>query len=218
MGHFFIASLQRTPPVNRRPRSSQSDHTVSSSGDASPIRKPRPHSIAGRVPGYAAHTVSSQARLGRSTEKKLTGNLPPLCTRPLSFLCSLFSSPCLFSHSVTSLSYYPVLQLLLLFSCSKMIAVLRRRSVSLIIDQVSTQSFQKMAKNSDRGKEKETLESNKKKSCHPQITQHLEKNKQTCIHRYTLLTVHQRSGVSGPMFLILTTKMCSVYLCVSCYM
>ena len=71
----FIAApgIQRTPPLSRRARSSHSDHTMSSS-DGSPIRKPRPHSIAGRFPSYASHTVSSQARLGRSEEKKDTGN------------------------------------------------------------------------------------------------------------------------------------------------
>lgn len=61
----------RTPPPNFRARSNQSEN---SSGDHSPVRKRRPHSIAGRLPGYAAPTSASQARTGRSEEKKLTGN------------------------------------------------------------------------------------------------------------------------------------------------
>ena len=69
----FIAS-RHTSPAMRRPRSSQSDHTMSSS-DGSPVRKPRPHSIAGRLPSYATPTVSSSARTGRNPDKKITGKV-----------------------------------------------------------------------------------------------------------------------------------------------
>ena len=61
-------------PGSWRPKSSQSDLTMSSS-DGSPVRRPRPHSIAGRLPNYATPTVSFQVRTSRSTEKKSAGNL-----------------------------------------------------------------------------------------------------------------------------------------------
>ena len=51
--------------------------SASTPGDVShsPMgRKPRPHSIAGRLPGYATPTFASQARHGRNTDKKFTGN------------------------------------------------------------------------------------------------------------------------------------------------
>ena len=82
--------MQRTPPLSRRPRSSHSDHTVSS-GDGSPIRKPRPHSIAGRMPSYASHTVSSQLRIGRSAEKTETpGKITTIANTNLLALCISF--------------------------------------------------------------------------------------------------------------------------------
>ena len=63
-----------SPPSSRRPNSSHSDQTLSS-GDGSPVRKPRPHSIAGRLPSYMSSTASSEARLGRNRNVKLTGKI-----------------------------------------------------------------------------------------------------------------------------------------------
>ena len=63
-----------SPPSSRRPNSSHSDQTLSS-GDGSPVRKPRPRSIAGRLPSYMSSTASSEARLGRNRNVKLTGKI-----------------------------------------------------------------------------------------------------------------------------------------------
>ena len=88
----FLQSIA-TPPM-KRPKSSQSDLAMSASSDGSPIRRPRPHSVAGRLPSYASPTVSSQIRMSRDSEKKSSGNLT-VCYRFSKFmLCHLyFSSP-----------------------------------------------------------------------------------------------------------------------------
>ena len=67
-----------------RPGSRTSDYTHTSSSDGSPVHQParrqRPRSMAGLTPNYspapsyASPTVSSTKRLGRDTQKKVTGN------------------------------------------------------------------------------------------------------------------------------------------------
>ena len=60
-----------------RPSSKQSDHTSSEGSPVHQKRRQRPHSMAGLTPsytpGYASATVSSNKRLGRNTDKKITG-------------------------------------------------------------------------------------------------------------------------------------------------
>ena len=78
----------------RPPKNSQSDLTMSASSDGSPIRRPRPHSVAGRLPSYASPTVSSKIRISRDTEKKSSpGNLT-VCYRFSKFMLShVYFSP-----------------------------------------------------------------------------------------------------------------------------
>ena len=83
----FLAAT--TAPIARRPKSSHSDNTLSSS-EWSPMRRPRPHSVGGRLPSYASPTFSSQAHQGRSTEKKADGN-QLVCHRFRKFL--LYTRP-----------------------------------------------------------------------------------------------------------------------------
>ena len=85
-----------TPPM-KRPKSSQSDLAMSASSDGSPIRRPRPHSVAGRLPSYASPTVSSQIRMSRDSEKKSSGNLT---------VCYRFSKFMLCHRYFTSASFH----------------------------------------------------------------------------------------------------------------
>ncbi|KAK2179303.1 hypothetical protein NP493_497g02029 [Ridgeia piscesae] len=73
IGNISEDTSTTTAPIARRPKSSYSDNTLSSS-EWSPMRRPRPHSVGGRLPSYASPTFSSQAHQGRSTEKKADGN------------------------------------------------------------------------------------------------------------------------------------------------
>ena len=113
---FSSLLVPRVLPGCWRPKSSQSDLTMSSS-DGSPVRRPRPHSIAGRLPNYASPTVSFQVRTSRSTEKKSAGNLT-VCYR-----FRKLSSCFLLYHLTPSLplllstSDYTLIHSLLSFSC-----------------------------------------------------------------------------------------------------
>ena len=69
--------------LNGQAKTCRSEDTLS--GGASPWRsvpqRRRPHSIAGRCPSYAGHTVASQLRVSRGDE---------MCTSSV-FCCSRFS-------------------------------------------------------------------------------------------------------------------------------
>ena len=83
--HPLFYNIARTPPSMRRPVSSHSKDTLSSDGSPQ-RRKPRPHSIAGRMPimsngkmpSYMASTSSFDSRISRDTQKKLTGKIQML--------------------------------------------------------------------------------------------------------------------------------------------
>ena len=81
--------LATNSPMARCSKSNQSDNTLSSS-EWSPMRRPRPHSVSGRLPSYASPTFSSQAHHGRSAEKKVDGN-QHVCHRFRKFL--LYTRP-----------------------------------------------------------------------------------------------------------------------------
>jgi len=71
-------------------KGNRSDGTASS-GIASPVRMPRPQSVAGNLPGYLMPTVASRLRISFSTDK-LPDYSVPLCCR-YSKIFSLFTAP-----------------------------------------------------------------------------------------------------------------------------